>query len=375
MASGVTILPVKAPGGGYDVLLGEGLLGQLPQLLKDRGLATRTVVVTNDTLAPLYGASLVDVLPDAFLVAVPDGEQHKSLETLSTVFNEMIASRLGRDGLVVALGGGVICDMAGLAAATYMRGVKLVQVPTSLLAMVDASVGGKVAVDLPAGKNLVGAFKQPELVVIDADVLNTLPVAEHRAGLAEVVKAGLIADPALLDALEGDWSHLDVIRRALEVKIALVEADPYEDHVRARLNLGHTFAHAIEVCANYGTRHGEAVAVGLVAALRLSARLGLTNHSLGERIETLLTRLALPTRHGIDSVEDLWDAMSRDKKARAGRRRFVLVGGIGQVDVVPDVRREEVLAVLEELRGKMVDRGSSANVPSTWSSGIDGDGV
>ncbi len=350
MASDVAILPVKAPGSGYDVLLGLGLLGQLPQLLKERGLATRTAVVTNDALAPLYGASLVDALPDAFLATVPDGEQHKNLDTLSTIFDSLIASRLGRDGLVVALGGGVICDMAGLAAATYMRGVKLVQVPTSLLAMVDASVGGKVAVDLPAGKNLVGAFKQPDLVVIDADVLNTLPAAELRAGLAEVVKAGLIADPPLLDILEGDWSRLDVIRRALEVKIGVVQADPYENDVRVRLNLGHTFAHAIEVCTDYGIRHGEAVAVGLLAALRLSARLGLAQHSLGERIEALLTLLGLQTRHHIDAVETLWDAMSRDKKNRAGQRRFVLLRDVGQVEVVSDVRRDDVLAVLEDLR-------------------------
>ncbi len=350
MTSGMTTLPVKAPGGGYDVLLGRGPLAQLPELLKERGLATRTAVVTNDTLAPLYGASLVDALPNAFLASVPDGEQHKSLETLSTIFDKLIAGGLGRDGLVVALGGGVICDMAGLAAATYMRGVKLVQVPTSLLAMVDASVGGKVAVDLPAGKNLVGAFKQPDLVVIDTAVLDTLPAAELRAGLAEVVKAGLIADPTLLDTLEGDWPRLDVIRRALEVKIEVVAADPYEDDVRAHLNLGHTFAHAIEVCSNYGTRHGEAVAVGLVAALRLSARLGLAQQSLGERIETLLTHLALPTRHDIDSVERLWNAMARDKKAHAGQRRFVLLRDLGQVEVVSDVRRDDVLAVLEELR-------------------------
>lgn len=349
---GVAILPVKAPGGGYDVMLGRGLLGRLPELLEQRGLATRTAVVTNDTLAPLYGASLVDALPDAFLVTVPDGEQHKTLGTLGTIFDTLIAHELGRDGLVVALGGGVICDMAGFAAATYMRGVKLVQVPTSLLAMVDASVGGKVAVDLPAGKNLVGAFKQPDLVVIDADVLGTLPAAELRAGLAEVVKAGLIADPTLLDAVEGDWSRLDVIRRALAVKIELVQADPYEDHVRAHLNLGHTFAHAIEVCTGYGTRHGEAVAVGLVAALRLSARLGLASDSPGERIEALLTRLALPTRHDVGSVEALWNAMSRDKKARAGQRRFVLLRDVGQVEVVQDVRREDVLAVLKDLRGK-----------------------
>ncbi len=348
-------LPVRAPGGGYDVLLGEGRLARLRELLEDRSLATRTAVVTNDTLAPLYGSPLVGALPDAFLVAVSDGEQYKNLDTLRVIFNSLIENGLGRDGLIVALGGGVICDMAGLAAATFMRGIKLVQVPTSLLAMVDASVGGKVAVDLPAGKNLVGAFKQPDLVVIDPAVLETLPVPEQRAGLAEVVKAGLIADAALLEALEGDWSPQDVIRRALEVKIALVESDPYEDNVRAHLNLGHTFAHAIEVCTHYRTRHGEAVAIGLVAALRLSARLGLVGPSLGERVEALLNRMALPTRHGIDTVTDLWEAMSLDKKARAGQRRFVLLRGIGQVEVVPDVRFEDVVAVLEDLLGKTVD--------------------
>lgn len=349
MVSDVNALPVDAPGGGYDVLLGEGLLARLPPLLEERGLAARTAVVTNDTLAPLYGDALAAALPDAFAVSVPDGEQYKSLATLSDIYDALVAGGLGRDGLVVALGGGVMGDMAGLAAATYMRGLRLVQVPTSLLAMVDASVGGKVGVDLPAGKNLVGAFKQPELVVIDPDALDTLPPEELRAGLAEVVKAGLIADPALLEALAGAWERAETIRRALAVKIDVVEADPYEAGVRAHLNLGHTFAHAFEVCSDYTWRHGEAVAVGMVAAARLSVRLGMADEALVGRIADLLAALGLPTRYADASPEALWAAMKHDKKAKAGQRRFVLLRQAGQVEVVPGVEREDVLAVLEEI--------------------------
>lgn len=348
--SSVTIaLPVDAPGGGYDILLGEGLLARLPALLDERGLATRTAVITNETLAPLYGQAVAGALSDTFLVSVPDGEQYKSLDTLGDMYEALVAGGLGRDGLVVALGGGVIGDMAGFAAASYMRGVKLVQVPTSLLAMVDSSVGGKVGVDLPAGKNLVGAFKQPDLVVIDPDVLDTLPPEELRAGLAEVVKAGVIADPGLLDLLQGDWERVEIIRRALRVKIDVVEADPFEAGVRAHLNLGHTFAHAFEVCSDYSWRHGEAVAVGCVAAALLAARLGMTDEALAGRMRDILTHIGLPVAYDGAPAEALWEAMGRDKKVKGGQRQFVLPRRAGQVEVVADVPREDVLAVIEQL--------------------------
>jgi 3-dehydroquinate synthase len=352
MAPDVTTLHVDAPGSGYDVLLGEGLLERLPSILDERGFATRTAVVTNDTLAPLYGQALDDALPDAFLVTVPDGEQYKSLDTLRTIYSALVEGGLGRDGLVVALGGGVVGDMAGYAAATYMRGVRLVQAPTSLLAMVDASVGGKVAVDLPEGKNLVGAFKQPGLVVIDPSTLKTLPHEELRAGLAEVVKAGFISDIGLLDLLQGEWQpeREEIIRRALSVKIEIVEKDPLETGVRAHLNLGHTFAHAFEVCSNFTWRHGEAVAVGLVAAAHLSVRLEMADHALVDQVKNLLVHLELPVSYNDGSQEELWAAMARDKKAHAGARRFVLLKQAGQIEVVSGVSREDVLAVLEQIR-------------------------
>ena len=349
MASDVTALQVDAPGGGYPVLLGEELLARMPSLLGEHDLAARTAVVTNEPLAALYGQRLVDALPDAFLVSVPDGEQYKTLDTLSYIFEELVSNKLNRDGLMLALGGGVIGDMAGLAAATYMRGVRLVQVPTSLLAMVDASVGGKVAVDLPSGKNLVGAFKQPQMVVIDLAALDTLPPEEMRAGLAEVVKAGVIADPGLFDLLAGDWQREEVIRRALAVKIEIVEADVFEAGQRAHLNLGHTFAHAFEVCSDYGWRHGEAVSVGVAAAALLAARLGMADHTLVEQVRSLLKRIGLPVRYDDALPQELWAAMGRDKKVKADVRHFVLPRQLGDVEVVSDVSRADVLAVLEQI--------------------------
>jgi 3-dehydroquinate synthase len=272
------------------------------------------------------------------------------------IYEKLLASGLDRQGTIVALGGGVVGDVAGFAAATYMRGVDLVQCPTSLLAMVDASIGGKTGVDLPQGKNLVGAFKQPRIVLADVGVLGTLPRAEFAAGMAEVVKAGLIGDPMLWEALENGrwdgefWEQEDMqslVVQAVRVKRDVVEEDPFERGRRAVLNLGHTFGHAIEQVSNYEIRHGEAVAIGLVAAARLSASLGHCSPTLGERIEALLARLKLPTRIAGLEAEALLVAMSSDKKKAGGRLRFVLLRGVGDVFISGDVPDAAVLSTLE----------------------------
>lgn len=341
---------VSTPVGGYDILFAPGGLQRLDQILAARGLTGRTIVGTNTTLAPLYGRALAGQLPNAVTVTLPDGEQHKTLETCRVVYSGLAQLGLDRHGLIIALGGGVIGDLLGFVAATYMRGVRLVQVPTSLLAMVDSSVGGKTGVDLPEGKNLVGAFKQPELVVIDPDVLQTLPDIEWRCGLAEVIKHGLLADPALLDsALLQRERAAEFIPRAVRVKVEVVQQDPFEQNIRAHLNLGHTFAHALEQVSGYTWKHGEAVAVGLVAAARLSARLGLCSPDLPAQVERLLGKVGLPVRFGPYDPANLWQAMAVDKKWQDGHNRFVLLQGIGAPVVRDNVPPEEVMAVLKEL--------------------------
>jgi len=259
-------LTVRGAEHEYPVIVGPGVLSAaLPDLVA-RGRFSRVAIVTNTRLAPLYGLALADRLPGACLITLPDGEQYKTMDSLARLYGELLAAGVDRSGLVIALGGGVIGDLAGFAAATFMRGVALIQAPTSLLAMVDASIGGKVGVDLPQGKNLAGAFKDPLAVFADTDTLATLPPVERRCGLAEVVKSALIADPALLEELSADPLPPDdtIITRTARVKIALVNQDRTEQGVRAFLNLGHTFAHAIEQVSGYAWKHGEAVAVGLI---------------------------------------------------------------------------------------------------------------
>lgn len=345
-------IAVQAPGGGYEIVIQPGLLKNIVQQAARYRLTGRVAVVTNTTLAPLYGAALVAALPNASLVTMPDGESYKTLETVASLYSAFVAAGLDRYSTVIALGGGVVGDTAGFAAATYMRGLPLVQIPTSLLAMVDSSVGGKVGVDLPEGKNLIGAFKQPDAVLIDPEALHTLPAREWRCGLAEAIKHGLLADENLLDpALHHPANALELVRRAIQVKVDVVQADPYEQNIRAHLNLGHTFGHAIEQASGYRWLHGEAVALGLVAALRLSHKLGLCEAALVERVERLLAEAGFRLRldeKGLDP-ETLYAAMATDKKWRSGKSRFVLLRGVGQPLIQEGVPAAEVLRVLEEL--------------------------
>jgi shikimate kinase / 3-dehydroquinate synthase len=346
------VLPVRYPGGSYDVTVGSGLLEQA-----GAASAGQSVVISDDNVAPLYAARCgVETV-----LAMPAGESHKRLDTVRRLYDGLLDARLDRSGTIIALGGGVAGDVAGFVAATYLRGVRLIQCPTTLLAMVDASVGGKTGVDLPQGKNLVGAFYQPAAVIADVLTLGTLPPAEVAAGLAEVVKHGLIAEPALLDQLaEQPWLPLpppearqQLVAAAIAVKRDVVQEDPFELGRRAVLNLGHTFAHAIEQVSSYAVRHGEAVAIGLVAAAHLSALLGYTTPALQGEIEGLLQHLTLPTRIPSALEPDaLLAAMGHDKKRAAGLLRFVLIAAPGEVFVAGDVPDTMVVQTLRALQAE-----------------------
>lgn len=343
-------------GGAYDILIGDGLLVEVGDLVRRAGLhAGLAAVVTNPTIREAHGETLLKGLREAgfapVVAEIPEGEVYKTVGAVVSLYDDFAQAGLDRRSPVIALGGGVVGDVAGFAAASYLRGVPLVQVPTSLLAMVDASVGGKTGVDLPQGKNLVGAFKNPSLVVIDPEVLGTLPAAEFRSGLAEVVKAGMIGDPGLFDALEhGQIADLaSMIRRAVQVKVRIVAEDPLEQGRRAVLNLGHTFGHALELLSGYRLRHGEGVSIGLAAATRLAARLGLCDPALIDRVEALLHQLDLPVHYDGVTPEEVVGAMSSDKKRVGGRLRFVLPRAVGDVDLFDDVPEPAVLETLAEI--------------------------
>lgn len=341
-APGMVRLPVTSPEGVYDLCLGDGILPHAGRLLRNRGARPgRAAIVTNSMLAA-HAETLAEGLRsagfDPVLCTVPEGEQHKTLATVADLYPQFLAAGLDRSGIVLALGGGVVGDMAGFAAATYLRGVPFVQLPTSLLAMVDASVGGKTGVDLPQGKNLVGAFKQPLAVIMDVGTLATLPSDEFRSGLAEVVKHGIIGAPRLFEQLEheGPASLLQLVTDAVRVKIEVVEEDPFEQGRRATLNLGHTFGHALELVSEFSLRHGEAVAIGTVAAANLAVAIGRCDATLAERITRLLGRLGLPIRAPGYDVEAVLAAMSHDKKRAGKRLRFVIPQALGDVVVIDD---------------------------------------
>ena len=339
----------------YEVVVGRGLLGQLGERLAPLAQG-RTVVITDETVAALHGRAALASLKAAGihgrLLTVPAGEGSKSFAELERVIDRMLAFQLDRRDVVVALGGGVVGDLAGLAAALFMRGVDFVQVPTTLLAQVDSSVGGKTAIDTPRGKNLVGAFHQPRLVLADIEVLATLPERQLRSGWAEVLKHGLICDPALFDWLAGegaagaagDAAALErAVVRSVEIKSAIVGEDEKEAGRRALLNLGHTFGHAIEAELGFDETkltHGEAVALGCALAFRFSAAQGLCSTQEAERVEAVIAAAGLPTRLGqAGSFRSaaLLKRMAGDKKAEGGRLTLILARGIGEAFVARDV--------------------------------------
>jgi 3-dehydroquinate synthase len=343
----------------YPIHIGAGLIDTLPEMLRGQAVS-RIAVVTNPAVAELYLDRVRDALAQAGFpvvsILIPDGEAHKTLETWTQVHDSLLAARLDRKSAVLALGGGVVGDVAGFAAATYQRGIAFIQVPTTLLSQVDSSVGGKTGVNHPSGKNMIGAFYQPRLVVIDTGTLASLPERELRAGLAEVIKYGLIRDQDFFAWLEGNMRALlardpEALAHAIEVscrhKAEIVANDETEQGERALLNLGHTFGHAIETGLGYGTwLHGEAVAAGTVLAARLSARLGWLSGSDVDRIVNLFADAGLSTLHPPFGPDRYLELMSHDKKVVSGKSRLILLRAIGKGVVTSDAPIDEVTAVL-----------------------------
>jgi len=348
----------------YPIHIGAGLLGEARLYaphVKDR----RVAVVTNPVVAPLYLGRVQEALAQAGAQTVPvmieDGEQAKGWATLDRVFDALLAARLGRDALLVALGGGVVGDLTGFAAAIYQRGVPFIQVPTTLLAQVDSSVGGKTAINHLRGKNMVGAFHQPVAVIADVATLETLPDRELRAGLAEVIKHGLILDLEFLEWLEKQIGKLlardpaaleHAVQRSCELKAQVVAADERESGRRAVLNFGHSFGHAIEAGVGYGEwLHGEAVATGMVMAAELSVRAGTLRRADAERAKALIARAGLPVRGPKLAVERYLELMQVDKKVAGGQLRFILLDGLGGAtqrgDLDPKLVRESIAAAAQ----------------------------
>lgn len=342
-------IQVTAPDGVYSIYIQTGVLAQMTHHT-DLGIKNAPLVITDSNLASLHAQAFADRI-GAVCAVMPAGEANKHLMTVADLYSQAIRAKLDRNSVIIAYGGGVVGDVAGFVAATYLRGVRFVQIPTSLLAMVDSSVGGKVGVDLPEGKNLVGAFKQPMAVWIDPDVLTFLPPREWRCGMAEIIKHGLLADEKLLDTDLHQLSRAEeLIKRAVQVKVDVVQRDPYEAGERAHLNLGHTFGHAIEQVTGYAWAHGEAVGIGLLLATMLSHRLGLCDESLITRVEAILAHTGLPIRlNGLDP-QAIYNAMFTDKKRLNGKLRFVVLRGIGAPMLADDVSQEDVIAVLSSLR-------------------------
>lgn len=352
-------VPIDLGERSYDILIGSGLLSDdaswagLP-------VAASALIVTNSTVGPLYAHRVEAMLRKSYgavhTVTLPDGEVHKDWRTLNLIFDALLRSGCDRKTVVFALGGGVVGDMAGFAAASYMRGIPFVQVPTTLLAQVDSSVGGKTAINHPLGKNMIGAFYQPQRVVCDLQTLQTLPQRELSAGLAEVIKYGPIADMAFLDWIESSLAALlqrdpaalsHAVRRSCEIKAWVVGQDERESGLRAILNFGHTFGHAIEAGLGYGQwLHGEAVGCGMVMAAHLSHRLGLVDRAFVERLTKLLAAAGLPVVGPALGPERYLELMRLDKKAESGEIKFVVIESPGQAAVRPaaDALVRQVLA-------------------------------
>ncbi|RKX73953.1 MAG: 3-dehydroquinate synthase [Spirochaetes bacterium] len=350
--------PIAVENMRYEFMVGGGLLPYTTQLA---GIEGTVALITDENVAPLYKNSCghVDIV-----IEVPSGQQNKTLSTVQSVCEELVEKGFDRTGTIIALGGSVISGIAGFVAGIYMRGVDLVQCPTSLLAMIDTSIGGKAGINLPQGRNLIGVFKQPKAVIADVATLQSLPPREFISGMAEVIKHALVSDNLdLLGKIEsGRWklekgellpplSTLQaLVAQAIQVKINIIQEDPYEKGHRTVLNLGHTFAYAIEHASKHAVTHGEAVAIGIVAATRLSKRLGYCPAMVLERVESLLRYNGLPTRvpGGVTS-QQLRNALNKDKKRRKGQLHFVLMRDIGDVFVTNDVSEEALQATLEEI--------------------------
>lgn len=351
----------------YDILIGSGLIARAGEEIAARLPGIRAAVVTDENLAKLHLPSLLDALEAAGINATPvivaAGEKSKGFATLETVTNDILKARLERGDAIIALGGGVIGDLAGFVAGIVRRGMNFIQIPTSLLAQVDSSVGGKTGINTAYGKNLVGVFNQPQLVLADTDILDTLSKREFAAGYAEVAKYGLIDQPEFFEWLENNWQGIftggaarqKAIATSCRAKAAVVARDERETGDRALLNLGHTFGHALETATNYDSSrlvHGEAVAIGMVLAHQFSARLGLISEDIAARVEAHLKAVGLPVSMkeiaGLPSAEVLMSYIAQDKKVSRGSLTFILTRGLGQSFIAKDVNAADVEAFLQE---------------------------
>jgi shikimate kinase/3-dehydroquinate synthase len=350
------IFHVNAMGTGYDVIINRGVLGRLAMELDERKLAAPYVVISDSNVAPLYLEGIREALASAAPVesiVIPAGEKTKTLATIEKIYSDLFRTRMERRGTILALGGGLVTDIAGFTAATYLRGVAWVAISTSLLGMVDAAIGGKTAVDMPQGKNLIGSFYPPALVLADLDTLSTLPPAEMKMGMSEAVKSAVVGDSKLLGKIEALGGRIapdavdEIVRRAARVKIRVVEEDPFERRgPREALNFGHTLGHGIEAFSDYRIPHGAAVSIGMVAESRLAENIGVAESGLCERLSSLLGALALPVRHDAP-VEKVLDYVRADKKRRGGRVKWALPVAAGKVRVGLDVADEDVRQALQ----------------------------
>ncbi len=346
---------------GYEILIGTGVLGSAGNFIAERTGCSQAVIITDKNVESPYATAVRDHLVQqnihTDLLTVEAGEPSKSVDVANRLWNSLLDLGADRQTVVIAVGGGVVGDLAGFIAATFTRGIEFFQIPTTLLAQVDSSVGGKVGVNLPNAKNIVGAFWQPRGVLIDIAALRTLPVREYRAGMAEVVKYGVILDDEFFAYLESNLSALNdrqpqvleyVVARCCQLKADVVEADEREQSgMRAKLNYGHTFCHAFEAVTGYREfLHGEAVSMGMICASRLAEELGMIDSTVTQRQFDLLTALGLPVAPPELDQEKLLEAMKRDKKTERGQLRFVLPSRLGEVDLVAGIDRDQVLSVL-----------------------------
>ena len=357
------IVDVNLGSRSYRIVVASGALQSVGQRLRELRLGSRAALVSDGAIMRLYGKTVVTSLEaEGFTVTtieVPEGEAAKTLAVAEHCWDQLLTAGLDRTSTVMALGGGAVGDVAGFAAATYMRGINFVQLPTTVLAQVDASIGGKTAIDHPLGKNMIGAFHQPRLVVVDPAVARTLPEREFRSGLAEIVKHGIVLDAGYFAELERDLAplaarDLGVLERIIggscRLKASVVERDEREAELRHVLNYGHTIGHALEAATGYARyAHGEAVSLGIVAEARLARRLGIADDETTARQERMLETLGLPVRAPSIDVEPIVSAMARDKKAKDGRVPFVLAPRIGAFRIVYDVPTAEVRAVIASL--------------------------
>ncbi|MEK6689781.1 MAG: 3-dehydroquinate synthase [Nitrospirota bacterium] len=345
----------------YSIEMGNVVLGDLGTRLRELNLSKKISIITNPTISNLYGKVVDEGLKrsgfEPIIITIPDGEEYKTLLWISHLYDELLTYRLDRRSAIIALGGGVIGDMAGFVAATYMRGIPYIQVPTTLLAQVDSSVGGKTGVNHILGKNMIGSFYQPGLVWIDIKTLETLPDRELRAGISEVIKYGMIADIEFFEYLEKKIENIisldeppliHIIKRSCEIKAEVVSKDEREEGLRSTLNFGHTIGHAIETLTNYTTyKHGEAVALGMLYEAKIANRMGLCNKDILEKLKVLILRAGLPTKLPDISADKIIEAMQIDKKVREEKIRIVLPEEIGRVSL-REIDNSIIQAVIEE---------------------------